>query len=150
MSFVSVAPPNHDSINNESETIIEQVWWPDISISDAREILRLTGTVTDARLFEALQNAVYSINDELKEWSVIYMNLQPVDLVDSRLVSLYKRAVYFYAKAELTERYRDFDTTGAGERRADKLDDSIDESRRIVRWAISDIIGKPRLTVGVL
>lgn len=150
MSFISTPEPTHEQINHESVTKIEQSWWPDIDLMEAREVLRLVGTVTDIRLLEALQNAVYSVNSELNTWSVLQRNLEPAELTDSRAVFLYKRAVYFYANAELIERYRDFDTTGAGDRRADNLDDSIDESRRILRWAVSDLIGKPRLNVGVL
>lgn len=149
-SFIATQDPTHTTLSEPVDGIIEQTWWPKITINDAREVMRLTGTVTDARLIEALRNATHSINTELRDWSALYVDLEPVELEDERLVSLYRRAVYFYAKADLTGRYRDFDTTGAGERRSENLDDSIDESRRAVRWAISDILGKSRLVVEAL
>lgn len=150
MSFMATPDPTHNSLADAPSVIIEQAWWPDIDCDDARSVLRLNGTVTDARLVESLGNATYSINHELRSWAQLQVDLEPAELVDKKSIHLYRRAVYFYAKAELTERYRDFDTTGAGERRAEKLDDAIDESRRIVRWAISDILGRPRLTVEAL
>lgn len=149
-SFIATPDPTHSQLDHDVPATIEQVWWPDIDLQDARSVLRLTGTVTNARLLESLQNAVYAINDELSQWAVLQRDLEPIDLEDQRLADLYRRAVYFTAKAELSERYRDFDTTAAGERRAENLDNSIDEARRVVRWAISDILGKPRLTVEAL
>lgn len=149
-SFIATSEPTHDQLDHEVPLTIEQTWWPDIDLKDARAVLRLAGTITNVRLLESLQNAVYSINDELSDWAILQRDLEPVDLEDERLVALYRRAVYLSAKAELTERYRDFDTTAAGERRAESLDDAIDEARRIVRWAVSDIVGKPRLTVEAL
>lgn len=149
-SFIATPDPTHSQLDHVVPEAIAQTWWPDIDLQDARGVLRLTGTVTNARLLESLQNAVYAINAELSQWAALQRDLEPVDLEDQRLMDLYRRAVYFTAKAELSERYRDFDTTAAGERRAENLDDSIDESRRIVRWAISDILDKPRLTVEAL
>ncbi|MCO1344221.1 head completion/stabilization protein [Burkholderia multivorans] len=54
------------------------------------------------------------------------------------------------AKATLIERYRDYDTTGDGARRADELEPQSDELRRDARWAISDIVGRPRVTVELI
>jgi hypothetical protein len=68
----------------------------------------------------------------------------------SRLVLLYQRAVYATAKAELIERYRDFDSTDAGQRRAEAMELSVDDYRRQARYAIRDILGRPRATVELL
>lgn len=149
-SFIATPEPSHAQLDQGVALHIEQSWWPDISAEDARAVLRLAGTVTNTRLVESLQNAVYSINSDLAAWAVLQRDLEPIELTDARLVDLYRRAVYFYAKAELTERYRDFDTTGAGEKRSENLNDSTDDARRIQRWAISDILGKSRLTVEAL
>ena len=63
---------------------------------------------------------------------------------------LYQRAVYATAKAELIERYRDFDSTDAGQRRAETMELSVDDYRRQARYAIRDILGRPRATVELL
>jgi len=65
-------------------------------------------------------------------------------------VRLYRRAVYASAQAELIERYRDVDTTHAGHVRADTLDPTIDDYRRNVRYAIRDMLGRPRADVELL
>lgn len=148
MSFISVQPPAQSELDPETELTISQDWWPDICLSTAREILRLSGTVTNVRLREALQNAAYSINAELSSWRHAQQGIESLE--DARICALYQRAVFWTAKAELTELYRDYDTTGAGDRHAERLEISIDESRRIARWAVSDILGKPRLMVEAL
>ena len=124
---------------------IEQDWWPQVFLEKARSVLRLNGTVTNDRLHEALQNATYSVNDELAVWGETERVKSPDVFPEGRLTNLYLRAVYFYAKAELVERYRDFDTTGAGDQEG-----IPDEVRRNMRWAISDILRKPRSTIEAL
>ncbi|MFP3499126.1 head completion/stabilization protein, partial [Pseudomonas sp. SIMBA_059] len=90
------------------------------------------------------------VNDELRSalaaWrdaGITCLADAPADQLDGESVRLqhYRRAVYCLAKATLIERYRDYDTTGDGARRADELEPQGDELRRDVRWAISDIIG---------
>jgi len=68
----------------------------------------------------------------------------------SRLVQLYLRIVACATAAEVAERYRSYDTTAAGNQRADDLTPSIDELRRDVRWAIRDFLGTPRMTVELI
>lgn len=133
-----------------AQTVIEQDWWPSVDLVKAREVMRLNGTVTDDRLHESLLNAVYSVNDELIEWSETNRLSNPDGMPEGRLSHLYRRAVYFYAKAELVERYRDFDTTGEGDRRADDQEGIPGEARRNMRWAIRDIQGKSRTTIEAL
>ncbi|MCZ9179184.1 head completion/stabilization protein, partial [Escherichia albertii] len=48
-------------------------------------------------------------------------------------------------RALILERYRDADTTDKGERRADALDAQAADLWRDVSWAISDILGRPRM-----
>ncbi|QDQ87661.1 head completion/stabilization protein [Alcaligenaceae bacterium SJ-26] len=147
MSFAvaSAAPQLSSSIDPvEDDKTISREGWPDINLLAAREVLRLNGTVTTERLHESLCNAALAVNRELSVWRAAQSALDE----DQRL--LYLRAVYWYAKAELLERYRDYDLTGAGEKRAELQADSIDDCRRIWRWAISDIQGRPRLTVELL
>lgn len=148
MSFaIASADPQHPAPAETAGIKIDQLWWPAIDLDRARSVMRLNGTVTDERLRESLFNAAYSVNDDLAEWSAGRRELDSEKLTDERLVNLYMRAVFFYAKAELVERYRDFDTTGAGDKRADSQEDVADESRRNMRWAISDILGVSRVTI---
>ncbi len=145
MSFASATPVPRYPLTAEEEsqeTIEGHDGWPDIDLKMARIIMRMNGTVTIERLKESLENAIQNVQSELADWKS--SKKEDMSLKER---GLYLRAVYFTAKADLTERYRDFDTTADGERRTEDLADSIDESRRNVRWAVSDILGRPRLTV---
>ena len=150
MTFANAsAAPQDPTTPTDDETVIGG-WWPDIDVSAAREVIRISGTVTHTRLVEALQNAVWSINGELATWAAAQHTVYPEKLDDERLAGLYRRAVYHYAKAELIERYRDFDMTSAGAARAEDKIDAADDARRNLRWAISDILGRSRVTVEAL
>ena len=69
---------------------------------------------------------------------------------DSVHFSSYRRAVYCEAKANLLERYRDFDATGEGQRRADAIESPIDDLRRDARWACRAITGEGRTSVELI
>lgn len=150
MSFIATQDPTHKSLDDVPVETFVQEWWPDIDPNAARSILRLNGTVTNARLMESLQNSIATVNSELADWAALQTKTEPSKLGDQRIVDLYKRAVYFYSKADLTEKYADFDITGAGDRRTESMEGAVDSARRKVRWAISDILGKTRVTVELL
>lgn len=146
---------NATATPGETPQTITQVWWPDIDVATAREIIRISGTVTQPRLAEALQNAAWAVNRELRNWQPQQLISQPDELTDPRMVGLYLRAVYSYAKAELIERYRDYDATAAasasvGERRAQGTEDAAADARRNLRWAIADLLGRSRVTVELM
>lgn len=142
--------------------IVNDGWWPDVDLATARDILRLDGTVTDARLQEALVIAIGSINTELAAWRALQVDANGVaydTLADvpapqinetSRYVDLYQRAVRCTAGAHLVERYRNLDLTDSGQKKADEQTPSIDELRRDARWAIRDILGLSRSTVELI
>ena len=69
---------------------------------------------------------------------------------ESELKQLYLRAVYATTKANLIERYRDYDATGDGHKSADKLELSADDLYRDARFAIRDIIGETHTTVELI
>lgn len=86
--------------------------------------MRVDSTVTTSRLINALKNAIIETNHELWQWqqNEIRLGFQTLDAIpanhihdgekaESELVYLYRRAVFCNAKANLTERYRDIDTT---------------------------------------
>ncbi|MNP78778.1 Phage head completion protein (GPL) [compost metagenome] len=76
----------------------------------------------------------------------------PADRIndESCLVLLYRRAIYCTTAAELSERYRSFDSTSEGNRNAEELTPSIDEYRRDARFAIRDLLGVGHCTVELI
>lgn len=152
MSFASFTedPQLSSAPTEPTGEVIQQDWWPDVSLDSAREIVRISGTVSEARLRDALQAAAYSINHELGPWRLEQQGDHPEKLSDERLAFLYLRAVHFHAKAELIDRYRDYDSTADGDRRGDAMSEAAEDARRTVRWSISELLGIPRLTVELM
>lgn len=143
----------------EAFTLTNDGFWPDIDADHLRASLRLEGTVSNARLEQAAVNAMLSVNRELANLQAEYQAEGYATLADvpaaelqglSGLIHLYRRAIYCTAGAELAERYRSFDTTAAGNQRADDLTPSIDEYRRDARYAIRDLLGITHSTVELI
>ncbi|WP_372941399.1 head completion/stabilization protein [Shewanella sp.] len=154
MSFFAVEP------TQDNQHIIQSSdFWPNIDTAQLRATMRLDGTVTDERLIHSAINAVSSVNSELKEWmqdkkTAGYDSLQlvPAENIngESVYVHLYTRAIYSMTRANLIERLRDYDTTGAGDNDVNALEDTITNLHRDARFAIRDILGKNHSTVELI
>lgn len=134
-------------------------FWPEVDVAALREAIRVTGDVAPARMRSVVVGAVMSVTRELVDYRVArqaegHAQLAdvPADEVDgvSQLVHLYRQAVYCATAAVLHERYRSYDATAQGNQRADDLTPTIDEIRRDQRNAISDLLGRPRVTVELI
>lgn len=127
----------------QGEDIIQNDgYFPDIKLSDCRNQTRIDGTVTTARLKDALIEAMASVNDELREFKAQH-TVAMLALVTSQhingesvLVYRYKRAVNCLALANLYERYAGYDTTNDGEKKMELLQESIGQLRRDARFAV--------------
>lgn len=64
--------------------------------------------------------------------------------------SLYIRAVYALAHADLLERYRDYSISSAGGDRGETHNAAADDYRRASRWAVAEIEGRPHSTVELI
>jgi len=160
MSFIATPPPQHTWVEVEpAHEIPNDGFFPSVDPADVRNTIRINGTVTEERLVESIRDAIAAINRELSAWRNTqvdqgYATLDAVPAAQvgniSVLLQHYCRAVYQLTNADLIERYRDFDTTAAGEKSAQDLDSAIEESRRNARWAVLDILGLPHLTVELI
>jgi hypothetical protein len=146
----STAPSGH--INTDP-------FWPSIDLDDVRGTLRIDSRVTALRLETATIAAAITINREFKTWRMTqqqagYTTLEdvPADKVDdvSEYTHLYLRAIYAATGAEISEKYRSYDSTNSGNQNADELTPSIDELRRDQRWAVRDFLGLSRTTVELI
>lgn len=145
-----------DFTSSQSQNITDEVFhsgdfFPDIHALDYQKSMLTDGKLTPERLKHAITNAIIEINRELSVWrqsqiekGYVSMDKIPAEFVntESELVLLYRRAVYSQTKANLTERYRDVDTTNSGEKKAEGLGTTIDELWRDVQWAIQRIKGE--------
>lgn len=143
----------------DEDDIANDGFFPDIVMADAREIMRIDGTVTSARLRHALVEAMATVNDALDGWKQqqttagrVTMAAVPCTILDgvSRNLHRYRRAVYCTARANLIERYRDFDNTNEGNKRAEDMESAIGDLRRDALWATNDILGIYRNTVELI
>tara|TARA_R110002167_G_scaffold98718_9_gene259409 strand:+ start:2736 stop:3209 length:474 start_codon:yes stop_codon:yes gene_type:complete len=125
-------------------------FWPDIDPQHCRSVMRLDQSITPERLRDALVNAMLAINLDNAVWGAqqqVDGHATLADVSDQQLdeknvnVSLYQRAVYCRAKADLLERYADYDSTGSGNQRADQLNASVDDYRRQSINAIGHLTG---------
>lgn len=160
MSFIATPAPRHSTAPTApAQGLVNDGFFPDVEPADVRNTMRVNGTVTEQRLVESIRDAMAATNRELAQWRSQQLTLGHLTLGDvpaaqvegsSVLLHHYRRAVYQLVNADLIERYRDFDTTAAGNRRAEDLDSTIDESRRNARWAVLDILGRTHLTVELI
>ena len=147
MSFATANPVNRYPIEPagyDDEFISSGDYWPDIEVKVAADVMRVTGSITQTRLIESLENSIQYIKQLVVDYEV--NNEAP----DERAKSLFLRAVYFDAKADLIERYRDYDSTGTTDNRNDLTTQNASDSRRNSKWAINDLLQKPRLFVTTL
>lgn len=140
-------------------TITNSAFFPSIAIAELRAVARIDGTVPDERLIEAATVAMSAVNTDLDGYRADRVaegidTLAEVPAIElggrSRLVRLYQRAVYAMTKADLLERYRDFDAANSGRTREEDLDKPAAEQRRNARLAIREILGVPRVTAELI
>ncbi|KVD81671.1 phage head protein [Burkholderia sp. ABCPW 14] len=157
-SFVATAAPTVAATPIEG-TLTNDGFFPAIDLSALRDAMRLDGTVTAERLRHAARDAMLTVNDELATWRTRQRAAGATTLADvpaaridgeSAHVLRYRRAVYHLTHADVTEKYRGYDTTKSGGQAAAELAETVDESRRNARWAISDILGIARSTVELI
>ena len=134
-------------------------FWPVIDPASIRQQMRIDGSVTNERLRTAIVAAVIAVNDELDTWRThqqaaghATLAAVPAPVIDgtSRLQLLYERAVACATAAEVAERYRSYDATNSGDRKAEALTPNIDELRRDQRWCVRDFLGVRRVTVELI
>lgn len=141
--------------NNEDVVISSEAFFPEISSNAIREKLRFDGSVTNQRLIPAIESAIIEVNDQLKSLTSKAAKLAELstktittDGITKPIAEvLYFRAVAAAVGAELTEKYRAYDTNNNGGQKADDLTPTIDDYRRDLRFAIRDLKKIRRLNV---
>lgn len=156
MSFLATASP--PAVETEP-ALTNDGWFPDIDPVKVRDQARLDGTVTPARLHQAILAAMADINTQLADYKLQrtlegHNELAEVpgpDLGDERSWLIhYRQAILSHVQANLAETYRQFDTTGQGDKKAEPLETTADQHRRNLHWAIAAIQQRPRTTVELI
>ncbi|ATI54510.1 head completion/stabilization protein [Sphingomonas melonis] len=134
-------------------------FFPDIDPAHFAQAMSVRDSVTPPRRRQALIEGIIAIGNQLaayREARVLGGIARLADVAspsidgESRLVQLYRTAVYSTAKAQLVERYRDVDITKAGKDKVEDLEPSIGELRRDAIYAVRDILGTGRTDVELI
>ncbi|WP_413742290.1 head completion/stabilization protein [Sodalis sp. RH15] len=157
MSSLVIPAPRPDA---EAEPLIQNTsFWPAVDPAMMRDILRYEGTITPLRLRHALKSAIAEVNTELWEYRKEQMTLGfttledvPADHIDGESIKLseYRRAVSAITAASLTERYRGYDASAHGGKKAEEMESRIDDLWRDARISISNVAGKRHCIIGLL
>jgi len=160
MTFV--ARPSASEIEQppaEETDVVNDGFFPNIAPAAVREAARIPTNITPARLRAAILGAIMTVEIDLRAFAAASiaaghatLAAVPAPQLDGKSVQLirYHRAIALYAKAELIERHRDFDTSAAGGGQADELTPSIGELRRDAQHAVRDMLGRTRTVVDLI
>ncbi|AKH88165.1 head completion/stabilization protein [Edwardsiella tarda] len=150
-----IIPPD-----SQREPVIKNTFFfPDVEPRRIRDLMRLEYTVTPARMRDAICAGIAEVNAELVEFRERQMLLGfktldavPAETIDGESVCCfhYLRAVSAMTAASLYERYRGYDASGKGEKKAESVEAVIDELWRDMRWSVSRLQGRPRCIVSQL
>jgi hypothetical protein len=153
MGFIAKSQVSAETnITNES-------FYPDLDVVKFREVMRLEGNVTAERLNDALLTSAFRVNADLVEWQeekrIAGFSLLadvPCSVIgeQSLYVFQYQHAVQCFAKADLVERFQDYDNSLNGAQRAEEMNAMIDDYRRQGLQAVKRILGKPLVTVELI
>ncbi len=150
----SIVPP---PVPPASAPIVNDGWFPDIDPTALRRARRVLDPVTDDRLRDAARDAIIWVNDQLEDFRTEHAAAESFAAVPSpaldgetRNLVLYRSAVGAWTKGLLVERQRDMDLTGAGQRKVEDLNPSIDELKRDALHAVRRILGRTRTNVELL
>lgn len=153
--FIVTAPTASES----EEPIVSGPFWPNIDPTEIRKAQRIDDTTPAPRLRMVIIEAIATTNGALRDWrdrQIASGNNRLVDIAaeeidgTSILAHRYQRAVGCLSKALLLERYKDFDATCKGDKKADALTDPIGDCRRDHLNALADITGRPRCTIELI
>ena len=136
-------------------TISSDAFYPQIALDAIRETVRIDGTVTNERLNQIAIEEVIDVNrllislkmpeaQTLAHYSVGNINDRP------STDYLYLSAVANGVAAKVNEKYRSYDSSNSGNKRADDLTPSIDEYRRNKYWAIQQMLGNNHAVVELI
>ncbi|MBZ6769371.1 head completion/stabilization protein [Klebsiella oxytoca] len=151
-----VAP---EQVPEQAEVIKNTPFWPDVDLLEFRSVMRTDGTVTSPRLKQLILSAMSEVNAELftfrqAQQALGYQTLAevPADMLDGKSERLhhYYNAVFCWARAQVNERYQDYDATASGVKRGDELAEASGDLWRDARWAISRVQDAPHCTVELI
>ena len=141
--------------NTPSQIVIKSdSFYPDIVLDHIREIVRIDGAVTNARLQQAVIEEVIDVNRLLK--NLKNQATQLSDLSTSQINDqpetdfLYLSTIANGVAAKINENYRNYDSTNSGSKKAEQAELTVDDYRRNKQWAIQQLLGENHTVVELI
>jgi len=129
-------------------------FYPDINLDHIREIVRIEGAVTNARLQQAIIEEVIDVNrllKSLKDKAAQLSDLSTSEINDQPETDyLYLSAVANGVAAKINENYRNYDSSNAGGKKAEDAELTVDDYRRNKQWAILQLLGENHTVVELI
>ena len=149
MGFVANGSTTLSNINITSGT-----FFPSISLDQIRDVVRIDGVVTDARLRQLVLEEIIDTNrllaslvmkaDTLADLAISIIDGKP----DTEV--LYFSAVSNGVAAKVNENYRNYDSTNSGNKKAELAFLTVEDYRRNKMWAIQQIKGENHSVVELI
>mgnify|MGYP000064799481 CR=1 FL=1 len=130
------------------QTIVTDVFFPELSLGEFQNLHRVPSNIADAAVAHQVTVAVEHVNTLLNEqqanWHAAgFISLVAVDNANQRaLVSLYKTAVYYLAKANLLADFQTFSRRDIAENQATEADTTRQTLLAQHRKAVRRLQGK--------
>lgn len=149
MGFVANGNNTPSQINIKSDP-----FYPEIALDHIREIVRIDGAVTNARLQQAIIEEIIDINrllKVLKEKATVLSDLSTIEIDDQPETDyLYRSAVANGVAAKINENYRNYDSSNSGAKKAEEAEYTVDDYRRNKQWAILQLLGENHSVVELI
>ena len=149
MGFVANGNNTPSQINIKSDP-----FYPSISLDHIREIVRIDGAVTNARLQQAIIEEVIDVNrllKVLKDKATVLSDLSTIEIDDQPETDyLYRSAVANGVAAKINENYRNYDSSNSGAKKAEEAEYTVDDYRRNKQWAILQLLGENHSVVELI
>ena len=141
--------------NTPSQVIIKSdPFYPDVVLDHIREVVRIDGAVTDARLQQVTIEEVIDLNrllKSLKDKAAQLSDLATIQINDQPETDfLYLSAVANGVAAKINENYRNYDSTNSGVKKAEQAESTVDDYRRNKQWAIQQLLGENHTVVELI
>ena len=149
MGFVANGNNTPSQINIKSDP-----FYPEISLDHIREIVRIDGAVTNARLQQVIIEEIIDIHrllKVLKNKATVLSDLSTTEINDQPETDyLYLSAVANGVAAKINENYRNYDSSNSGAKKAEEAEYTVDDYRRNKQWAILQLLGENHSVVELI
>lgn len=129
-------------------------FFPPVPLIRLRETLSIDGTVTDPQLKQIATEEILDLNRLLKTLkqqgsTLAELSEDFIDGIGDKEI-LYMTAVGHGVSAQLNERKRKYDSSGAGLNKAEDIELTIDSFRQKRQWAVQQLLGQNRTIVELI